>query len=112
MAAPVLVVSADDFVASIHVLNQKFLARFFWESPRTLRLVQSTLKRKWRLTGDLQISSERHELYLLLFSDKSSVGRAWSLPTLLRRPPPCSTTLDGPFDLESSVQNTPLTSYK
>ncbi|CAN0928105.1 hypothetical protein LINGRAHAP2_LOCUS36275 [Linum grandiflorum] len=75
MAAPVFVVSADDFVSSSHILTQSLLARFFWESPRPLRLVQSTLKRKWRLTGDLRISPERFGLYQLFFSDKMDVGR-------------------------------------
>ncbi|CAN0846488.1 hypothetical protein LINGRAHAP2_LOCUS4478 [Linum grandiflorum] len=75
MAAPVFIVSADDFVASSHILTQNLLARFFWESPRPLRLVQSSLKRKWRLTRDLRISPEWFGLHQLFFSNKTDVGR-------------------------------------
>ncbi|CAN0876029.1 hypothetical protein LINGRAHAP2_LOCUS11065 [Linum grandiflorum] len=74
MAAPVFVVSPEDFVACSHVLSQSLSAYFFWDSSWPLRLIQPTLKRKWRLNSDLCISPEKYGLYQLLFLDKSNMG--------------------------------------
>ncbi|CAN0838742.1 hypothetical protein LINGRAHAP2_LOCUS2324 [Linum grandiflorum] len=75
MAASSFVVSNDELVASNHLLSQSLLARFFWSEPKSVRLVQSTLARKWRLRGSLPISPEEFGLRQLFFSDKSDVNR-------------------------------------
>ncbi|CAN0917625.1 hypothetical protein LINGRAHAP2_LOCUS30413 [Linum grandiflorum] len=90
MAAPVFVVSDDAFVVSSYVLTQSLLARFFWNTPRPLRLVQSTLKRKWRFP---HLAGSTWPLSTVLLRQKGCGMRFRSSSSLIRRPSGCSPTV-------------------